>query len=179
MGIFGKTDAGGRDSQRRDEYCFPQEEEREKVTPGAWVKGLAEINIRSTGSRHCRAQFGVNHPIADGKYRAQKPPEDCLRSAHRGKDYTDGDEGANADHPQHVHSDGLKQAHAANKFFGGSCDLGGKMGRNVFGQSRRPGKKRFEYRGWTIAAGPDAGKPRREFTETFWHELRLATLGKR
>ncbi len=179
MGVFGKTDACGRDSQRRDENCFPQEEEREKMTPAAWVKGFAEINIRSAGSRHRRAQFGVNHPIANGKQRAEKPAEHSLRPAHCREDHTDGDEGTDANHPEHVDSDGLQQAHAANEFFGGSCDLGGKTRRDVFGQSRRPGKKRIEYRGWTITAGSDVGKSRCEFTETFWHKLSLATLVKR
>ena len=150
------------------------------MTPAAWVKGFAEINIRSAGSRHRRAQFGVNHPIANGKQRAEKPAEHSLRPAHCREDHTDGDEwDRRQSSPSMLTATDCSEAHAANKFFGGSCDLGGKTRRDVFGQSRRPGKKRIEYRGWTITAGSDVGKSRCEFTETFWHKLSLATLGKR
>ena len=116
-GVLGETDASAGDGERCGDGELKDEEEGEEPAEGvaalrAGVDGAEEV-VGASGLGHGGAEFGPGEAVDEGEAGAQDPAEHCLRAAHRAEDERQRDEGADADHVEHVQGDGTAEREGA------------------------------------------------------------------
>src|SRR5882724_6515368 len=117
-GILRDADRAGRDGERRAERDLPDEEEGEELSPARGAIDALEILIGAAGLREGSAEFGPDETVANGEQRAEDPAKHGLRSAHRADDERQGDEGADADHVDHVEDGRVLHRELASELWG-------------------------------------------------------------
>lgn len=90
------------------------EKEGEEAARGAGVDGAQEA-VGATGFGHGGAEFGPDEAVTEGEERAEDPAEHGLRAAHGGEEEGEGDEGADADHVEHVDGHGAGEGKRAGE----------------------------------------------------------------
>jgi len=112
---------------------------RERPVSGLFCWGrCAEEVIGSSGGGERGAEFGPDHAVAEGEEGAEDPAEHGLRAAHGGEDEREGDEGADADHVEHVEGDCAAERQGAVKL------------RLRIGGGERNGFSVSKWRDWTV-----------------------------
>jgi hypothetical protein len=109
----GEADAAGGDGERRGEADLPHVEKTEPVAGAVGAVDLAEKGVAAAGAREGRAELGPDEAVGDGDGCAEHPGPDGEAIARGGDDERKGDEGADADHLEHVEEDGGAEADAA------------------------------------------------------------------
>ncbi len=121
-GVLGEADASGGDGERGGDGELDDEEEAEEAAEGcaagllsgcgAGVDGPEEV-VGASGFGHGGAEFGPGEAVDEGEEGAEDPAEHGLGAAHGAEDEREGDEGADADHVEHVQRDGSAEREGA------------------------------------------------------------------
>ena len=109
----GEADAAGGDGERRGEADLPDVEKTEPVAGAVGAVDLVEEGVAAAGARKSCAELGPDEAVGDGDDGAEHPRPDGEPIAGRGNDERQSDEGADADHLEHVEEDGGAKADAA------------------------------------------------------------------
>ncbi len=112
--VLGEADRSAGDGERGGEDELEDEEEGEEAAEGAGIDG-AEEAVGSSGFGHGGAELGPDEAVAEGERGAADPAEHSLGAAHGGEEQGQGDEGADADHVEHVDGDGAAEGEGAGE----------------------------------------------------------------
>ena len=108
-----EADAARGDGERRSEADLPDVEKTEPVAGAAGAVDLLEESVAAAGARKGCAELGPDEAVGDGDDCAEDPSPDGEAIASGGNDEGQSDEGADADHLEHVEEDGGAKADAA------------------------------------------------------------------
>ncbi len=112
-GVLRKSDGARRDYEWRLNQCLPHDEKRHQAAPPAGTVSFTQKNITAAGAWQRGAQFRPHKSIEKREDRSGGPREQGLRPAHRANHQRTHHEGPDADHVDHVESDGFLEAQAA------------------------------------------------------------------
>ncbi len=109
----GEADAAGGDGERRGEADLPDVEKTEPVAGAFGAVDFLEEGVAAASAREGCAELGPDEAVGDGDDGAEHPRPDGEPIASGGDDERQSDEGADADHLEHVEEDGGAKADAA------------------------------------------------------------------
>jgi len=102
----GETNASGGDGERRGKAKLPDIEEAQPVPRAVGAIDFAEECVGATGPREGCAEFGPYEAVCYGNGGAEEPGPYGKLVSGCGDDERERDEGAYADHLEHVEEDG-------------------------------------------------------------------------
>ncbi len=109
----GEADAARSDGERRGEANLPDVEKTEPFAGAVGAVDLLNKRIAAARAREGRAELGPDEAVDDGDDGAEDPCPYGETITRGGDDERQSDEGADADHLQHVEEDGGAEADAA------------------------------------------------------------------
>jgi len=112
-----EADASGGDGEGRGEAELPDEDEAEPVSGAIGRVDFAEKGVGSAGAGKGCAELGPYESVGDGDGGAQHPGPDGKAVARGCNDEREGDEGADADHLEHVEEHGGAESDAALEMY--------------------------------------------------------------
>ena len=115
----GEPDAAGGDRERCSEADLPDIEKAEPAAGAVRAVDLFEEGVAAACAWEGCAELGPDEAVGDGDDSAEHPGPDGEAIASGGDDERQRDEGADADHLQHVEEDGGAEADAALERGGG------------------------------------------------------------
>ena len=113
-GVLGEADASAGDGEGRGEDELEDEEEGEEAAEPAGIDGAKEA-VGAAGFGHGGAEFSPDEAVTDGEEGPEDPAEHGLGASHGGEEEGEGDEGADADHVEHVDGDGRAEGEGAGE----------------------------------------------------------------
>ncbi len=111
--VLRESDGAGGKAERGLDERLPHEQEGHQAAHAAGAIRFPQEDVAAAGQGHGRAQLRPYKAIEQGEHGAGGPSKQALRAAHSLDDQGNDDEGADADHFDHVERDGFFEAKSA------------------------------------------------------------------